>query len=201
MKVFLKTKKVLNILNFFEYALLMLGCLILALTFNLFLCPNNLASGGLPGLSIILKKILCINAAYIQYLINLPIFLVGLFILGKNFCIKTIAGTIAMPGFILLTQKIPVFNNNILIAAILGGVGTGIGLGLIFKSKSALCGFSLLTQILHKYTSFKLSSLTLLLNAAVIILAGFTFGFSGAFYALLSLSVTCSFIEITNLFL
>ncbi|MFA5075230.1 MAG: YitT family protein [Candidatus Babeliales bacterium] len=201
MREFLKTKNIFNIFNFFEYSLLILGCIIIALSFNLLLCPNKIASGGLPGLSVVLQKLLNINAGYIQYFINAPLFLIGTFILGKSFGIKTMIGSFTLPGLILLTKNIPVLSNNLLIASMIGGIGTGFGLGLIFKSKSSLCGFSLLAQVIHKYTSFKLSNLTLLLNAVVIILAGLTFGFSGAFYALLSLTVTCVFIEITNLFL
>lgn len=176
--------------NITEYMLLILGCITISLTFNLFLLPNNIASGGLPGLAIVLYNILKINTAYILWGINVPLFLLGIFLHGKNFGIKSILGFFSIPFFILLTQTIPTPNFNLLFAAVLGGIGTGIGLALIFKSKSTVGGFTLVAQLLHDYTKIKISRLIILLNATVILLAGLSFGYSGAFYAFSSLIIT-----------
>jgi len=152
-----------------EYVLLILGCIVISLSFNLFLFPNKIASGGLPGLSIVLYKLLRINSAYIQWIINVPLFFVGTLKHGKSFGVKTILGFFSIPFFILSTQKFPIPNFNLLLAAIFGGIGTGIGLALIFKSKSTVGGFSLVAQLLHDYTKIKISRLIILLNAIVIL--------------------------------
>jgi uncharacterized membrane-anchored protein YitT (DUF2179 family) len=181
-----------------EYIMLLAGCLTIALSFNLFLFPHKIASGGIPGLSVVLHKFLGFNVAYIQYGINAPLFVIGLLKYGKNFGAKTALGTFAIPMFILLTQKLSLCSSNILVATVLGGAGTGIGLGLIVKSKSAVCGFSLVAQILHDLTHMKISKLIVLLNSVVLLAAGITFGFSGAFYAFSALMITGLFIDVVD---
>ncbi len=185
--------------NITEYIMLIFGCIIISLSFNLFLCPNKIASGGLPGLSIVLYKLLGINTAYIQWGINIPLFFVGVIKYGTNFAAKTIIGFFSIPLFILLTQNFTTPDINLLLASILGGIGTGIGIGLIFKSKSTVGGFTLVAQLLHDYTKIKISNLIILLNAVVILLANLTFGFSGAIYAIVSLLVTGKSIDALNL--
>ncbi|MFH1643567.1 MAG: YitT family protein [bacterium] len=191
-------KEYIALFKITEYLLLILGCLVIALSFNLFLCPNKVASGGLVGLSIVLTQLLKINPAYIQWGINLPLFFAGILMYGVGFGLKTIIGFFAIPMFILLTQGYSAVSYNELIASIVGGIGIGVGLGLIFKGNASVGGFSLAAQIMRSYTNIKLSSLTMLLNGIVILLAGFTFGFSEGFYAFLSLAITCVSIEIIN---
>ena len=152
-----------------EYLLLLIGCVVIALSFNLFLFPNKIASGGLTGLSVVLYKYLRINTAYIQWVINIPLFMLGFIKYGTNFSIKTIWGFFSIPFFILSTQQFPIPNFNLLLATIFGGIGTGLGLAMVFQSKSTVGGFSLVAQLLHDYTKIKISRLIILLNFIVII--------------------------------
>lgn len=184
--------------NIFDYIFLILGSFLIAISFTLFLLPNNIASGGIPGLSLVLNKLFNINTAYLQFYINITLFFIAIYKLGFNFLLKTLIGSFAIPEFILLTQNIFVFNNNILTAAIAGGIGTGLGLALIVKGKAAVCGFTLLAQILHEYTKIKFSQLILLLNIIVIAFAIFIIGLNSGLYAGFSLFITFITIEMFN---
>lgn len=195
MKTLLKS---VNLLGVIEYLTLIIGCFIISISFNLFLCPNNIASGGIPGLSIVVNRLFGVNAAYIQWSINLPLFFIGTLRHGNNFGLKTAVGSFVIPLFILLTQDLPTLSHNVLVAAIFGGAGVGTGLGFIFKSKGSVGGFSLLAHIMHDYTKMKISSWIMILNIAVILVAGFVLGFSGAFYALTSLIITCLSIDLVQ---
>jgi uncharacterized membrane-anchored protein YitT (DUF2179 family) len=188
--------KNIRILEIIKYVLLIVGCILIAISFNLFLYPNNIAAGGVPGFSIILNKLLGTNVVYIQLMINLPLFIIGAMKHGSNFGVKTTIGTFLIPLFILQTQGCRFFSYNVLLASIFGGIVTGIGLSLIIASQSAICGFSLLAQILYDYTKIKISLWIMILNLAVILMAGFTFNFSGTLYAFISLTATCISIDI-----
>ncbi len=188
--------KAITSLEILEYLILVIGCFMISISFNLFLCPNNIASGGIPGLSVVLHKLFGINTAYIQLGINVPLFCLGVLRCGGKFGLKTALGSFVIPVFVLLTQGFPIMSHNLFIASILGGAGVGVGLGFVFKSNGSVGGFSLLAKIMHDYTKIKLSSLVLMLNLAVILLAGLTFNFAGAFYALISLAITCIFIDV-----
>lgn len=193
--------KKITLFNFIEYLVLIFGCFIIAVSFNLFLYPNRIASGGVPGLSIILYKLLNVNIAYTQWGVNAPLFFLGIIVYGKNFGLKTLVSSFCIPFFIFFTQKIAIFSISILLASILGGIGVGIGLAFILKSKGSAGGFTLLAQIIHHYTKIKLSNLILILNVLVIFLAGFTFSFSGAIYAIISLIITSLSVDILLFFL
>ena len=184
--------------NLFDYIVLITGCFFIAISFNSFLYPNKIASGGIPGLSIILYKLFRINSAYLQFYINVPLFFIGLLKFGGNFGIKTMIGSFAIPTFILLTQGFVLLNSNIIIASILGGVGTGIGLAFIVNGKGAVCGFTLIATILHEYTKLKFSILIMILNSAVIIASSVVIGFIPSFYALISLATTSIVIEVVQ---
>lgn len=194
MKYFLKNHNS----SILEYALLIFGCFLISCSFSVFLCPYNIASGGVPGLSVVLNKLLDINTAYIQWGINVPLFLLGLLVHGFDFGFKTAIGSLFIPLFVLLTQRIPLISLSPLLAAIIGGIGIGIGLALVYMSKGTVGGFSLLAQLIHDYTNIKLSSLIVMLNGIVIVLAGLMFGFSGGCYALVSLVITGLSMEACN---
>ncbi len=186
-------------IQYIDYLVLVGGCFIISMSFSLFLMPYHIASGGIPGLSVILHALLNINAAYIQWGINIPLFFIGLWLGGSGFGIKTALGSVLIPLFIIAAQYIPTPVSSAISAAILGGIGTGIGLCLIFKSKGSVGGFSLVAQLLHQYTGIRLSSLIVVLNMTVVIASGLLFGYTGLAYSLGSLLITGFSIDTANL--
>lgn len=183
----------------FDYGTLLIGCLIIALSFNTLLLPNKLASGGLVGLSILTKALFAWNPAYVQWLINLPIFIVGMVFLGSKSTVKSIVGTIGLPLFILLFQSMSPLTLNPLLAALYGGLGLGLGLGLVFRSKGSTGGFSILVLIIQRYSSITMGTITMIMDGLVIIIAGFVFSPENALYALIVvfiMSKTIDFIQL-----
>ena len=63
-----------------EYCLVIFGAFIIAIGFNLFLFPNQVASGGVSGISIILNGLFGWNAGLVQYAFNIPLFIAGVLI-------------------------------------------------------------------------------------------------------------------------
>src|SRR5690242_17295357 len=77
-----------------DYVLVLIGSAIIAFAFNVFLLPNQVASGGVSGISTILKTVVGWEPAYVQWAFNIPLFIAGVILLGKQFGIKTLVGTI-----------------------------------------------------------------------------------------------------------
>ena len=183
----------------FEYFLFLAGCLIVAVAFNALLLPNKLASGGVVGLSIIIKDLFHLNPAYVQWVINIPIFIAGILVFGPQSAIKAMVGSLALPLFILLTESAPALTHDPLLGALYGGLLLGTGLGLVFRSKGSTGGFSILALILERYTSVTIGRATMIMDATVIILAGFVFSPENAMYALVVvfiMSKTIDFIQL-----
>lgn len=123
--------------------LLLLGSIIVALSFNMFLLPNGIASGGVAGISIIVQRLTGITPAYTQWAINIPLFVAGVWLLGKRFGAKSALGSVVLPLFILLTDGYAFPTHNPLLAAIYGGIGVGLGLGLVFRGGGSTGGMDL----------------------------------------------------------
>lgn len=73
-----------------DYSYVLIGALFVALAFNLFLLPNEIASGGVAGVSTITKALFDWEPSMVQWAMNIPLFFAGVWILGKNFGAKTL---------------------------------------------------------------------------------------------------------------
>ncbi len=90
--------------KFIGYLFILLGSGIVAIAFNLFLLPNQIASGGVSGISTITDSLFGFEPAYVQWAFNIPLFIAGVLLLGKQFGLKTLIGTIFLP-FVVFFDK------------------------------------------------------------------------------------------------
>lgn len=183
----------------YEYGLLLLGSLIIALSFNWFLKPNQVASGGVTGISVIVLELFGIQPALTQWALNIPLFILGILFLGKQFGLKTAVGSFVLPLFVLLTQHGEPPTHNLLLASIYGGIGIGVGLGIVFRGRGSTGGLDLAAQMLHRLTGISLGIAVAMLDGLVIITAGFVFDAERALFALIGLYVTSKTIDVVQL--
>src|SRR5699024_11261592 len=85
---------------------------LVGLAYNIFLLPAKIAAGGISGVSTILYEINGFSPALFQFLVNVPIFIVGWFALGSDFSWKSLVGTFTVPSVIFLTADIPYVITN-----------------------------------------------------------------------------------------
>lgn len=178
-----------------EYGMLLLGSLVVALSFNMLLSPNQVASGGVAGISVIVQHLAGITPAYTQWALNIPLFVAGLRLLGKQFGLKTAVGSFVLPLFVLLTADAPRLTDNVLLASIYGGMGLGLGVGIVFRGRASTGGMDLAAQMLHRYSGISLGVAMALLDGTIILVAGIVFSPEKALYALIGLFVTSKTIE------
>lgn len=182
-----------------EYGLLLLGSLIIALSFNYCLKPNQVASGGVTGISVITLELFGFQPALVQWALNIPLFLLGAFLLGKQFGLKTAVGSFVLPLFVLLTQNGEPLTDNLLLATIYGGIGIGVGLGIVFRGRGSTGGLDLAAQLIHRFTGISLGIAVAMLDGLVILTAGLVFDAEKALFALIGLYVTSKTIDVVQL--
>lgn len=181
-----------------DYLYVFIGSFFIALAFNAFLLPNNIASGGVAGISTITKALFDWEPSIVQWALNVPLFIAGVLILGKNFGIKSFVGTVVLPLFVYLTRNLSVATDNSLLAAIFGGMLVGIGIGIVFKGRASTGGIDLAAQILHKYTRIPLGVCVALLDGMIVLTATLVFSLEEGLFALIALFLTSRTIDIVQ---
>ncbi|HBZ11649.1 MAG TPA: YitT family protein [Bacillus bacterium] len=184
---------------FIEYLYIILGAALVGLSYNIFLLPARLAAGGVSGISTILYELYQYNPAYVQWLINIPVFIVGFLVLGKDFSFKTLVGTFFVPFTIWLSADIPFSIDNPLLAAIYGGILLGIGLGIVYRGKGSTGGLATVAQIVKKYTGLSSGYSQLIVDGLVVVSSAFIFNFELALYAMMAIYVTSKVIDFVQL--
>ncbi|MEH7108067.1 YitT family protein [Bacillus sp. JJ1764] len=179
-----------------DYILVLIGSAIIALAFNVFLLPNQIASGGVSGISTILKTMVGWEPAYVQWALNIPLFISGVVLLGKHFGAKTLVGTIFLPFVVIVTKNVEPWTHDALLGALFGGVGVGLGLGIVFRGKASTGGTDLAAQIINKYTGFTLGRCVVLIDGLIVLTAAIVFDIEKALYALIALYVTSKTIDL-----
>jgi uncharacterized membrane-anchored protein YitT (DUF2179 family) len=179
-----------------DYALIALGSLAVALGFNLLQLPNDIAAGGVAGISILVRHYTGWEPAVVQWSLNIPLFIAGWVLLGGRFGVKTAFGSLVLPLFVLLTKHWPPLTSNPLLAAVFGGVLVGAGLGIVFRGRGSTGGLDLAAQIVHKFTGLRLGAAVALLDGMVIAASGIVFSPEIAMYALIGLFVTSKTIDL-----
>ena len=119
--------------EFMDYIYVIIGSILVAISFNVFLLPNAVASGGVSGISTILFGLFEWKPAFVQWAFNIPLFIAGVILLGKNFGLKSAVGTIFLPLVVYLTEDWEAWTMNPLLGSLFGGILVGLGLGLVFR--------------------------------------------------------------------
>lgn len=167
--------------------MLVCGLIVMAWGFNAILVTNHILIGGLPGLSLLVQQQMGIDPSLTQWLVGIPIFAIGCFILGRKEMMNSLLGALLLPLAIYLTRYCPALPvGNSVLAAIFGGFTCGLGLGLIFRANATTGGFSIIARIASRYLGIPISRCMLLLDGALLIAAGAFFGAEQAMLALLS---------------
>jgi uncharacterized membrane-anchored protein YitT (DUF2179 family) len=183
----------------FDYIQIIFGAALVGLAFTIFLLPSRLAAGGVSGISTILYELFQFNPAYVQWLINIPLLVLGVLLVGKEFSMKTLVGTFFVPFVIWLTTDIKLAVDNPLLSAIYGGIMLGVGLGIVYRANGSTGGTALIAQLVKKYTGLSSGFSQLLVDGLVVATSAFVFNFELALYAMIAIYVTSKVIDFVQL--
>ena len=154
-----------------EIVLTIIGALIMALGVSLFLLPNQLSSGGVAGVATITYYLLKIPMGTMILLINIPLFMIAFFKVGKSFFVKSLIGTIALSYFIDFFDKFEPLTNDRFLACIYGGILLGLGTAIILKVNSSTGGSDIVSFIVKEYKpNVKVGNLIMIIDIIIVAL-------------------------------
>lgn len=196
MSIFHKKENASNILTKIEkkykvrrYIELVIGILLVALAYNIFLLPNNIVFGGVSGLAIIVKKIITLNPSTFIMISSVILLFISYIFLGKDQTKGSIVGSILFPILVNLTaninQYINIDTSNILLSVIFGGILYGFGAGLVFKAGFTTGGTDVINQIISKYFHVSMGNAMLMSDGLIVLAGGFFFGITKLMYAII----------------
>ena len=177
-----------------RYVNFTIGCLLMAIAYNLFLASNDIVSGGVGGIAIILNDLIGISNSLVMLICNVFLLILSYFLLGKEKTKATVLGALLLPIFIELTSHINIWleldTSQLLLSSVFGGVLYGFGLGMIFKAGFTTGGTDILNQIISKFAKLSIGKSMLLCDGSIVLLSGLVFGPTKVMYAIIVLYIT-----------
>ena len=156
---------------------IILGSAIMAFAISQFLLPNQLSSGGFSGIATILYYFLNIPMGSTILLLNIPLFIIAFFKVGKLFLLKAISGTVILSFFLNIFDQMPALTNDKFLACIYGGLLIGLGTAFILKASASTGGSDLIVSIVKKYKpEIHASNLIMLLDTVIVLVNVVFFG-------------------------
>lgn len=175
--------------NIKEYLLLVIGNFIFALGAVMLVEPYGFAPGGTYGLGIVFHHLWGVETEFAALCMDVPLLIIGFFILGNRFGIKTIVSTILLPLFMQLLHRVYGYASLIepdivemagyqhqIIASIFGGVVYGVGLGMVYRSHATTGGSDIIAMILRKYTHLSMGTSTIIVDGLITLSSVVAFG-------------------------
>lgn len=176
-----------------DYILIVIGTGLMALAINSIFDASGLVTGGFSGIAIIIK-------AWTENIIeggiplwvtnvglNIPLFLIGIKIKGFSFVKKAIIGEISLSTWLAVQ---PVFNlagEDLLLAAVYGGVIQGVGIGLVFLGRGTTGGTDMMAALIQKHIPhYSISQIMQFIDGLVVVVGVYVFGIHRALYAIIA---------------
>ena len=184
-----------------DYALIVLGSVLLAVSMHLFFIPHQLVAGGLSGTAQLINNFTGWPIGTVSFILNIPLFILGWFYLGGHrFLARTVFSSfvfaVVLDGLQLLWPDV-VITDDLALNALYGGVTAGVAVGLIFRARATSGGTDILARMLERKFGTPLSQAYLYTDGIVVFLAGLAFGWERALYAVIALYVGGVLVEVT----
>ncbi len=182
-----KNKKSIIMYNIYRYLIFILSMLVFAGTYNMFLLPNNIVTGGVGGIAIMFKQY--IDPSILILIINAFLILLSYLILGKQATVNSIIGAITYPLFIKLTSNInsiiPLNSNDMILNIVFASVLIGASIGLIMKYGFSAGSTDIAANIISKLMKISIGNAFLVVDGMIILVGVFFFGVINTMYAII----------------
>jgi len=177
---------------------IIIGAVIVAISINSLIVPNRIADGGITGIAILLHYLFHWSISWTVLLLNVPLFILGWKMVGRSFLIYSVIGVGALSIALSLSTGVPVVTNDALLAAIFGGVLSGIGMGIIFRSRGSLGGTDILAVFFSRTTSFSVGQILMGIDAIIFVAAAILMTPEIAMYAMIYMFIATKVIDLVQ---
>ncbi|MGG1675156.1 YitT family protein [Neobacillus sp. NRS-1170] len=186
-------------LKFKNILFILLGAAIFSFGLVNFNMQNKLAEGGFTGITLLLYFLWKLDPSYTNLLLNIPLFIIGWKLLGRNVFLYTIIGTVGVSIFLWIFQRYSLempLKSDLTLAALFAGVFAGIGLGIIFRFGGTTGGVDIIARLVQKYAGWNMGKTMFMFDVCVIGLSLLTYlNYKQAMYTLVAVFVGARVID------
>ncbi len=179
-----------------DYILLIAGTGFIALAVQVVFDPMGMVNGGFTGLGIIIRRMTTglvpggIPLWFTNIALNLPAFIIAWFVMGRQFVRRTAVAALLLSAWLAVIPSVDLAKGDYLLAALYGGLISGIGIAMVFRTGNATGGTDLVASLLHrKFRNYSIAQILLVLDGTVIIAGYYLVGARPALYAILSVAI------------
>ena len=150
--------------------------------------PVNLVTGGVSGVAIIMKELARVPLWVTNTVLNIPLFLAAWKIKGWGFIKRTAVATVALSVSLYVIPEAHILTDDIFLAALFGGIISGIGTGLVFMFSATTGGTDMLAALIQrKLRQYSIAQIMQVLDGMVVLAGAAVFGVQYALYALIAI--------------
>ncbi len=191
-------KKALNLT--IDILIMLVGAVLYAVSVNMFTSPNNIALGGLTGVSTILNYLFSLPIGVMILVLNIPLFIWGAIENGRKFLTKTVIATVFVSVAIDVMAALPwqfYYEGDTFLASIFGGLLSGLGLALIFFRGGTTGGTDIIARNIHKHIPhISVGTFILICDAVIFVAAAIVYRhIESALYAVITVFVSTKVID------
>lgn len=175
-----------------------IGSVIYAVSVDVFTAPNHIAPGGITGLSTVLNYLFHTPIGLMAFLINVPIIIWGVMEIGYKLVVKTLFCIALSSAMIdILSPILPVYEGNLILAALIAGVLEGLGLSLTFIRGATTGGTDMIARLLsHRMPHLSMGKLMLAVDGIIVLFSALVYGsVDNAIYACIVIFVCTKLID------
>ncbi len=175
-----------------------IGAVSMGAFLELFLVPLHIVAGGVGGVATLINHLSGLSVGLLIFLINVPIFIVGMFRFDKTFLFYSLLGTVSLSLATQFFSGFPIVTDDPLLASIFGGAGIGVSLGLVISVNGTTGGTDILALVLKQsLPRFSVGQFFLIIDGVVILLAGIVFGeWESALYSSIALFASSKVLDV-----
>lgn len=196
----MRTRKDIKMMMFTMLAMLF-GTFLLAFTYYHINFQNHLSEGGFMGLALLGKYTLDIPPALSMLLMDIPVLVIAWFLKGRKFIINTMIASGMFTFFYAMMERysplVIDLNHNLLVAAVLSGLLTGFGAGIVLRYGGATGGDDAISVLVSEWSGMKVGTVFFLMDAVVLLLSLFYMPLIETLYTILAVSIAGQMITIT----
>lgn len=163
-------KKAINEIR--DYIMIGIGMISYSIGWNIFLLPNSITTGGVPGIASVVFWGMGVPVQWTYFGVNAILLLIALRILGFKFCIKTIYAVMVLTVMTTVVQgstaDLHLLHDQPFMASIIGAIFCGSGIGLGFAFHGSTGGTDIIAAIVNKYRDVSLGRVIMIIDIIII---------------------------------